>query len=138
MAKNTLTRKKARAVEDWLMDAKNWRDIEARRLSKEDAASLATTACGFTVTAPNIETCTGTIGKKWPSTGTAKSRAAYKVHMLKAAVKHLYESGRIAPPSEAVARVLGLPWQPAEGPESSPAAEADPTLFDQAAESAAN
>lgn len=135
MAKNTLKRRQAREVEDWLINEKNWRDIESRRLSREDAASLATTGLGFTVTAANIETCVETVGKKWPSSGTRKSRAAYQVHILKAAVKHLYErfAGEIDPPSEAIARVLGLPWQKAETPADTTEPPQDFPLFDSSA-----
>lgn len=110
MAKNTLTRKQSRDVEDWLLVEANWKNIEGRRLSKDDAASLATTALGFSVTAANIETCVETIGKKWPSTSTKKSKAAWQTMVVKAAVKHLYEQAGVAAPTEAIARVLGLPW----------------------------
>lgn len=114
MAKNTLTRRQSREVEDWLLVEKNWKDIEGRRLSKEDAASLATTALGFSVTAANLDTCVETIGKKWPASGTMKSKAAYQARILKAAVKHLYEREEIGAPTEAIARSLGLPWPPAK------------------------
>lgn len=114
MAKNTLTRKQARSVEDWLLLDKVWRDIQDRRLSKDDAASLATTALGFSVSAANIESCVAVIGRKWPTTATKKSRAAFQVIALKAALKHIYELGHISAPNETVARVLGLPWNPDE------------------------
>lgn len=115
MAKNTLTRKQSREVEDWLLNETNWKNIEGRRLSKDDAASLATTALGFSVTAANIETCVETVGKKWPSTGTKKSKAAWQTLVLKAAVKHLYETSGMQAPTEAIARVLGLPWETQPG-----------------------
>jgi hypothetical protein len=124
MAKNTLKRPQARKVEDWLLVEKNWKDIESRRLSKEDAASLATTAIGFTVTAANLETCVEAIDKKWPATGTKKSKAAYQVIVLRAAVKHLYETSLIQAPTEAIARVLGLPLQ--KPPEHEPISEQTP------------
>jgi len=118
MAKNTLRRAQSRKVEDWLLVEKNWKDIADRRLSKEDAATLATTALKFTVTAANIESAVEAVGRKWPSTGTKKSFAAYQLKTLRSAVRYLYLQHKIAPPDEDTARVLGMPWEKEQESES--------------------
>lgn len=56
--------------------------------------------------------------------------------VLKAAIKHLYEAAELPAPTEAIARVLGLPWQkPDKEPGKEPAEEQKPLLLTEAASS---
>lgn len=108
MATNRLDRRQARAVEDWL--AENWADIERRRLTKDDAAAQAALALQFRVTRSNIESAAATLEKQWPSTPTAKQKNAWRLRLLVEAVAAMYAQNGYTPPSEPVARLLGLPW----------------------------